>query len=330
MPLPSSASPAWADGLADVVTEMHVTAEGTVLRFMAGTLGTGLGSDDWGLRRTLDTAAVVRRSDLVVATLAHDAEREIDRVLSEAYRRGHGTLTTAPRGLLQRLMDRLRQVWATFRGSVRTSYSRIVGAASFQRDEQSRRQAVQRELDRLADRGITGFRDSQGRQWSAPGYVRQAVTHATGTAAMDGWFAANVQADRLLVIVPETPTTCPLCAPWLGRVLSILPDGEHPSVAEARMAGLWHPNCQHPAEQWFPGYRYRPVPQVIRRNRQALYVASQRQRQIERTVAQWQRREAAALDDIARAKARRKVRYWRAALKAHIREHGSTPRAQTG
>lgn len=327
MILSASVSPAWADGLADVVTEMHVTAEGTVMRFMAATLATGLDRDDWAQRRQQDAAKVAHQANRTVAQLAADAEREIDRVLGAAYKRGHGTLTTTPRTLLQRLLDQLRQVWATFRGSARSAYSRIVGAASFERSEPARRNAVQRELDRLADRGLTGFRDTNGRSWSAPGYVKQAVSHTAGTAVMDGWFAANVQANRLLVIVPETPTTCPVCAPWLGRVLSILGgDPDHPSVAEARASGLWHPNCQHPAEQWFPGYTYRPVPQQIRRTREALYAASQRQRAIERTIAQWQRRESAALDAITRAKARRKVRQWRSALKAHVRVNGSTPR----
>jgi hypothetical protein len=325
--LPSSASPAWADGLADVVTEMTVTAEGTVMKFMAGTLGRGLGYDDWAVRRWQDAAGVLQQTDRTVTRLQHDAEAEIDRVLAAAYKRGHGTLSTTPTTLLQRLLAQLRGVWARFRGSARTAYSRIVGAGSTQRDEQSRRGVVQRELDHLADRGLTGFTDTAGRQWSAPGYVKQAVSHATGTAVMDGWFAANVQQDRLLVIVPETPTTCPVCAPWLGRVLSILGgDPDHPSVAEARASGLWHPNCQHPAEQWFPGYAYKPVPLQIRRTREALYVASQRQRAIERTLAMWERRRSAALDDVARARANRKVRQWQSALKAHIRLHGSTPR----
>jgi hypothetical protein len=225
------------------------------------------------------------------------------------------------------LLEQLRQVWATFRRSSRNAYSRIVGAAGLARDGQSRRQVVQRELDRLADRGITAFHDSQGRAWSAPGYVRQAVSHTAGLAVMDAWFEANVLEGKFLVIVPETPTTCPLCAPWLGKVLSILGnDPDRPSVAEARASGLWHPNCQHPAEQWFEGYKYKPVPVQIKRTREALYIASQRQRAIERTIAQWQRRESAALDDIARARARRKVRQWQSALKAHIRVHGSTAR----
>jgi hypothetical protein len=153
------------------------------------------------------------------------------------------------------------------------------------------------------------------------------VTHATGTAVMDAWFAANVAEGKFLVIVPETPTTCPLCAPWLGRVLSILGnDPDRPSVAEARASGLWHPNCIHPAEAWYPGYTYRPVPQQIKRTREQLYAAAQRQRAIERHVTHWERRELVAIDDVARAQARRKVRQWRVALREHISRHGSTAR----
>jgi hypothetical protein len=325
-----SMGPGWADGLATVVTEMHHTAGETVLRFMAGTINTGMDRPDWTARQWANAPTVDRRTDRVLAALARDSEREVSRAVLTAYRRGFGKdtfETAAARGLVDRLMDLLRGVWSRWRQSFRSAWGRLIATGSVQQDGQARRQAVQRELDRLADSGPAAFRDARGRQWSAPGYVKQAVSHTAGQAAMDGWFAAIQGEGRDLVIVPETPTTCPLCAPWMGKVLSVSGfDPEHASVATARAAGLWHPNCQHEAVEWFPGYRRQPIPFMIQRSRAVLYEHAQRERQIERTIRQWQTRQAAGLDDIARAKASRKVRQWQAELRKHRAQYGTTAR----
>jgi hypothetical protein len=325
-----SMSPGWADGLATVVTEMHHTAGETVLRFMAGTIAKGIDEPDWTARQWGNTAAVQRRTDTVLTGLARDSEREISRAVLTAYRRGYGRdgFDARPaRTLTERLMDVLRRVWATWRQSFRSAWSTLIARGSGQPPGDARRAVVQREMDRLADGGITGFRDARGRQWSAPGYVKQAVSHVAGQTVMDGWFAAIADEGRDLVIVPETPTTCPLCAPWLGKILSISGvDPEHASVRTARASGLWHPNCQHPAQEWFPGYRPLEIPFMIRRARAVLYEAAQRERAIERTIRKWQQREAAALDDITRAQAVRRVKHWSAELRRHRAQHGTTPR----
>ena len=330
MTVADSMGPGWADGLATVVTELHYTTGETVLRFMAGTISRGIDRPDWTARQWANAAAVNRRTDAALAALARDSQREVDRAVLIAYRRGFGKdsfETAAVRGLIDRLMAALRRVWASWRQSFRTAWSRLIATGSVQQDAQARRSAVQREMDRLADSGPAAFRDSRGRQWSAPGYVKQAVSHTAGQAAMDGWFAAIRDEGRDLVIVPETPTTCPLCAPWMGRVLSVSgSDPRHASVATARTAGLWHPNCQHEAVEWFPGYQRQSVPFMIQRSRAVLYEAAQRERAIERLIRQWQAREAAALDDLARAKAARKVRQWSKELRKHRAEHGTTPR----
>lgn len=46
--------------------------------------------------------------------------------------------------------------------------------------------------------------------------------------------------------------------------------------------------------------------------------ARQEQRRLERGVRQWRRREAVAMSDQERARARAKVREWQQALKAHV------------
>lgn len=327
MTVADSMSPGWADGVATTVTEMHYEAGETVLRFMAGTLSKGIDRDDWAQRQWQASATVQRRTDAVLGRLARDADGVVGKAVLTAYRRGYGRsgFDAAPsRSLTGRLMSLLRAVWASWRQAWRTLWGTLI-ARGTATPAANRAVVVQRELNRAAD-GLTAFRTG-GRAWTAPGYVRQAVSHQAGQAVMDGWFAAIRDEGRDLVIVPEKPTNCPKCAPWVGKVLSISGgDPQHASVAEARAAGLWHPNCAHEAEQWFPGYQYKPVPFTIRRTREVLYEAAQRERAIERTLRQWRQREAAALDDVARARAARKVKQWAAELRKHRAQHGTTPR----
>ena len=49
-----------------------------------------------------------------------------------------------------------------------------------------------------------------------------------------------------LIQVSSHKGACPLCEPWQGAVLSI--SGNHPTypaLADAKAAGLFHPNCAH-------------------------------------------------------------------------------------
>ncbi|WP_229880214.1 phage minor capsid protein, partial [Streptomyces echinoruber] len=140
-----------------------------------------------------------------------------------------------------------------------------------------------------------------------------------------------------LVVVSDAPRECPLCRPWEGRVLTISgPPGartveiEHAiedgrmvpvrvagSLDEARAAGLQHPNCRHSVSAYTPG---------ITRVEAATsdpdgYRAGQRQREIERHVRKWKRREAAALTPEAQRAARAKVRAWQAAMRDHLADH---------
>jgi hypothetical protein len=92
-------------------------------------------------------------------------------------------------------------------------------------------------------RGITGFTDKSGRDWSLSSYVEMAVR----TASSRAYNASRLQLLQYqginLCICDDTGHPCPLCFPWQGVVLAITPDGVHPTVAEATAAGLFHPNA---------------------------------------------------------------------------------------
>ena len=205
------------------------------------------------------------------------------------------------------------------------------GAAEVAGGKVTRLQAAQHVLDRLGERGVTGFRDTAGRNWSLSSYVEMAVRTETGRVAIDGHTVALLDAGQDLVVVSDSPRECPLCRPWEGKVLSLTGatvGGLMPSatggpavrvdvagtIGEARSAGLFHPNCTHSQSLFLPGATSKPQP----KSDPAGYDAKQRQRAMERKVREWKRREALALTDESRTSARAKVRDWQRALREHV------------
>ena len=194
----------------------------------------------------------------------------------------------------------------------------------------TRLQASQHVLDRLLSDGIRGFTDSAGRNWSLESYVEMATRTVTGQAAVQGHTDQLQKAGIDLVQVSDSPRECPLCRPWEGKVLSIggavgaviapnVRTGEVTtvkvagSVADAKAAGLQHPNCTHRLVAYLPGAtKLKATPNADG------YEAKQRQREIERRIRSWKRREQLALTDEAAAGARRKVRQWQGALRQHV------------
>lgn len=190
----------------------------------------------------------------------------------------------------------------------------------------SRIQAAQKALDRLAGRGITGFTDRAGREWDLLAYVEMATRTAVSNAWDNLLGAAMIRSgqDLVFTITGSTEGSCPLCLPWLGRVLSLtgMTTGRAPitdaagraagmevsgTIAEARAAGFRHPGCRCGWISWANGA------DVVAATRDAepearsaeTYKASQVQRGYERAIRRAGREEAAALSPQARTRARR-------------------------
>ncbi|NUK07471.1 capsid protein [Streptomyces lunaelactis] len=207
-----------------------------------------------------------------------------------------------------------------------------------------RRQASQRALDQFARRGVTGFIDRSGRAWELSAYAEMAVRSVTARAAIEGHVDALAEINVGLVIVSDAPLECPLCRPWEGEILTLGPESgphairaEHtiqPSglfaptrtvavhvagnLMEARAAGLFHPNCRHSLSAYLPGVTTRPPHHATPRTS---YEDTQRQREIERHIRAWKRKQSVALDEQARRAAGAKVRAWQAAQRQHIADH---------
>ncbi|APD18646.1 MuF-like minor capsid protein [Streptomyces phage Mojorita] len=352
--------PGMVEDLAATTRDLYAGAEERLLGIIARQLAAGLDAPGWVEAKLAAVQQVRRASQAVVDELGRAVELDVFDAVAEAYNTGHraavaelGALSDDARALVDdrvpnaQAVDRLAQeavdvVTATHRSILRAvvdTFRDVVAsvAATPLLGIGTRRQATQDAMRAFADRGIRAFVDKAGRRWQLTSYAEMAVRTATARAATEAHMRTLADAGVELVVVSDAPRECPLCAPWEGRVLTISgPAGartvevEHAiedgrmipvrvagSLDEARAAGLQHPNCRHSVSMYSPG---------LTRVEQASsdpdgYAAGQRQREIERGIRKWKRREAAAVTPEAKRAAGAKVRQWQGHMRDHLAAH---------
>lgn len=181
------------------------------------------------------------------------------------------------------------------------------------------REAMQASLNSFAAKGISGFTDKAGRKWDLASYTEMATRTTTARAALQGHIDNQTKFGNDLVKVSSIGVTCPICARWQGRALSI--SGKtpgYPALEEARADGLFHPNCKHTIMAFFPGLSEESHEDAD----DDLYEKTQEQRYNERQIRKWKRVESVALTPEAAAAAKDKVSYWQARQRQLIDETG--------
>ncbi|GAA3144875.1 hypothetical protein GCM10010466_39950 [Planomonospora alba] len=331
---------------ARLVAQLYADAEAELFTKIADRLQERLGEPEYEGARFAEIRELRREAERIVGRLERAAAKAVRSGVTDAWRRGVDAALEDLRGLgskklispgqgvdvlVGQTLNLVTQVQAGALRAVEDIYRQVIArtVGLSLTGALTRREATQRALDRFADRGITGFVDRAGRHWDMPSYTEMAMRTAMTRATVDGHLAAMSENDIDLVLVSRTPHGCPLCDPWEGEVLSISgPAGTRTephatrddetvkvkvaaTVAEARAAGLLHPNCRHNLNAYLPGVT-RPAPPV---EASGTYEDTQEQRRLERQVRHWKRREAAALDDDARAKADVKVEEYQARLR---------------
>ncbi|MER8219700.1 phage minor capsid protein [Streptomyces sp. NPDC094143] len=325
-------SPRWA--------ELKLAAIGN-LRTAVETVAEALQTDtDGAVRQALVTAYNRGRQAAVAELGALDIGRELA---------ARDALPNAPAvdRLAASLAEDTRPVYARITRVVLDVYRSITSRASSSTllGALTRRQASQRALDQFANRGISGFVDAAGRSWDMATYAEMAVRSVTARAAIEGHVDALGEIGVGLVIVSNAPLECEICRPWEGETLTlsgqsgpqtiqaehatetvgrlrrrprIIPVHVAGSLVEARAAGLFHPNCRHSLSAYLPGVTTRPPDHPTPGT---TYEDTQRQREIERHIRRWKRRQAAAMDDATRRIAGAKIRAWQAAMREHVAAH---------
>ena len=279
----------------------------------------------WGLpgflgrvrRRIGETAARVER--IVAANLVDIVARAAREAALDA--RWTGDLPDVNpadvRGVLTALEASHRRVETT----VEDAFRRAVFAAQ-QAQPGDPAAAVQRVLDDLAGRGVTGYVDAAGRRWNLETYVETVVRSRYAEAALQAYVDVCRRAGLRLARISVNHSRHAACRAWEGKTVSLdgSPRGEYllrspagrlvtvtcdGTLQESRLAGVWHPWCQHRLTAVIPGGGLR-----VRRSPSIDMEARARRRYLARTARAWDRRTRVAITDQARRMAAAKHARW--------------------
>lgn len=111
---------------------------------------------------------------------------------------------------------------------------------------QTTKQAAKRIREELSGRGITGFTAKNGVEWNLSRYAKMLAQESTNQSFRAGTINRLESKGHDLVRISTHSGSCPKCTPWEGRTLSLSgTDPDHPSLDEAKSAGLMHVGCLH-------------------------------------------------------------------------------------
>lgn len=98
----------------------------------------------------------------------------------------------------------------------------------------------------LVDQGLDALVDKGGHSWSLDRYAEMLFRTKAVEARNRGLANRMVENDYDLVQVSNHNSDHRECRVWEGKVLSLSGNTPgYPTVADAEIAGLFHPNCQH-------------------------------------------------------------------------------------
>lgn len=325
-------SPADAERVAVEIARLYADAERILLEKIARRIARGIDEDGYYERKLREIQQLRAEIEAELARLRREAEALVGRLIGEAYQSGVRqaeldlrplerqltvgiafgvTNQAAVEALIRETLQLVGRTHLAILRQVEDAYREVIAEAvrPAVAGVETRREAAQRALDRFADRGITGFVDSAGRNWELTSYAEMATRTALGRAYIQGHINTLLANGHDLVIVSDSPEECELCRPHEGKVYSLTGNTPgYPRLQEAIDTGLFHPSCTHRLGIYIPGLT---LPMHDTANPEG-YAERQQQRAIERTIRRWKRREAAAVTPEAQRLARAKVQEWQA------------------
>ena len=299
--------------LAGEVLKLYEQAENTMLRRVANRVARGVTKSGWTEQKYKEMGTVRREMQSFIAEISRDREAMSRRFIEEAYTSSSSAFVMEARqfaslsGLehlspnsvkvIQILSDLENTMDAADRMILRRAddaYARIVGEVSAQvaAGAITVREAVSKELERFADKGIGAFIDKAGRVWEMSTYAEMATLTAIERATIAGYVDTMQEYGFDLAIISSHFGACPLCEPWQDVIVSV--SGMNPdyhSLDEAEDAGCFHPRCLHDISTYFEGVTRQghKEPAPIKPASEGYSVRAQ-QRALERQVRRWKRR----------------------------------------
>lgn len=110
------------------------------------------------------------------------------------------------------------------------------------------KQAAKVYKERLAEKGVTGFRDAAGRDRNMKTYAEMVARSTVREAMIEGTSNRLLEHghDMAKISGGTGENTCDKCAAWVGRIISLTGKTPgYPTIADARAVGVFHPRCTH-------------------------------------------------------------------------------------
>lgn len=328
-------------------------AELAILRTIAANLAAGIDAPTWEIDQLARLQAAREDVFAVLALTRAEFVAQITADLADAY--GVGTLSAyadagAALPVTEILTEQARASTAALANQAALGfddaatailrgtddlYRRVVaeGTAAILTGRDRRRDVVGRILGELVASGVNAIQTANGR-WSLDTYLAMAVRTSTARAAIAGHEGAMDTLNLDLVVVHPGPRACKICDRWARMILArsgsagtiearSLRTGEPVTIrvggtlSQARSGGWGHPNCRCGIAAYMPGVTSADTIQRPPWDERA-YRAQQQQRQLERQIRSWKRREAVALGEVERSEASSQVRAWQARMREHL------------
>lgn len=191
-------------------------------------------------------------------------------------------------------------------------------------------QAIDEATKQFLQKGIDCIEYKNGHRVNIASYAEMALRTASHRATLLGEGKKRDELGIHTVVVSAHANTCPLCAPWQGKVLvdDVFSSGTkeeaarigYPLLSEAIKAGLLHPNCRHTIATYFPGITR--IPEVPNEEKALeTYEAEQKQRAIERQIRKWKRIAGGTIDAKNLAYAQQKIKNAQQEMREHLAEN---------
>lgn len=348
--------PSEAAGLPDELINLYTEAELALMSMLAQAIVAGIDTPEWEARQPAEMLRFRQQAQLLALQLQSQMPALVEGAVAGAAERGREAadedlkaLPKAPpvppvtpdrdrktRAAIYAGQQVLSTVTARIPGAAGELHSQVTTQIIARHSGQTgtRLDAAQQALDILTKRGVTGFRDAAGRNWSLASYIEMKSRTIVNQELIDGHTDRMLERGQNLIVVSSHSNPAPQCQPFEGQVLSL--DGEAGTVVrpnatggravkvkikatlrEARSKGFQHPRCAHAISAFIPGgsrtFETKPDPEG--------YAASQKQRAMERDIRDTRKQQAVAVTPQRKRELAARLKAQRAAIAAHTAEH---------
>ena len=334
------------ESIASEVLAIYDEAESVMMHRVARRLLKGINQPGWTERKYGEVQQVTKEMRDYMRGVSEKRRDVQQEGLTQAYNGGRDAFIdearkftnvtgiaglTANTSKVVRIMAELdRSMNAADRQILRTvndAYSSIVGKTSalVATGTITYRDAVKRELDSFANRGITSFRDKADRVWDMETYAEMATLTAIERATREGYTDTMQEYGFDLAIISDHYGACPVCEAWQGVVVSVSGNtpGYH-SLADAEAAGVFHPRCLHDISTYFDGITKggRAEPREVQPPNPG-YAVRSTQRMYERQIRKWKRRMAVASTPQEEREAYARVRMYQGKIRELVSDYNT-------